>query len=71
MFELLKIPYVGTRVLGSSICMDKVYAKIIFDKANISQAEYVYIRKYKDKYIYIEEDFSEEIFNVLMELVKK
>ena len=41
MLELLKIPYVGTRILGSSICMDKVYAKIIFDKANIPQAEYV------------------------------
>ena len=46
MLELLKIPYVGTKVLGSSICMDKAYAKVIFDKANISQAEYIYIRKW-------------------------
>ena len=70
MFELLKIPYVGTRVLGSSVCMDKVYAKIIFDKANIPQAEYVYIRKNKNNYIYVDEDFSEEIYNVF-DIAKK
>lgn len=64
MFELLKIPYVGTRVLGSSVCMDKVYSKIIFEKAKLNQAKYVYIRKFEDKYIYINEDFSEEILNI-------
>ena len=64
MLELLKIPYVGTRILGSSICMDKVYAKIVFNKANIPQAEYVYIRKNKNNYTYIEEDFTEETYNI-------
>lgn len=64
MLELLKIPYVGSKVLGSCICMDKVYAKIIFEKANIPQAEYVYIRKNKENYIYIEKDFSEENYNI-------
>lgn len=64
MFELLKKPYVGTRVLGSSICMDKVYSKIIFEKAKLNQAKYVYIRKFEDKYIYVNEDFSEEILNI-------
>lgn len=64
MFELLKIPYVGTRVLGSSVCMDKVYSKIIFEKAKLNQAKYVYIRKFEDKYIYVNEDFSEEILNI-------
>lgn len=64
MFELLKIPYVGTRVLGSSICMDKVYSKIIFEKAKLNQAKYVYIRKFEDKYIYVNEDFSEEILDI-------
>ncbi len=61
MLELLDIPYVGSKVLGSSICMDKVYAKIIFDKANIEQTKYIYIRKYKEKYIYINETFEEKI----------
>lgn len=64
MLELLKLPYVGTKVLGSSICMDKVYAKIIFEKANILQANYVYIRRHLNKYIYIENDFTEEIMSL-------
>lgn len=64
MFELLKIPYVGTRVLGSSVCMDKVYSKIIFEKAKLNQAKYVYIRKFEDKYIYINEEFSEEVLDI-------
>ena len=64
MLELIKIPYVGAKVLSSSICMDKAYSKIIFDKANIPQAEYIYLRKYMDKYIYIEKDFSEEILTI-------
>lgn len=64
MFELLKIPYVGTRVLGSSVCMDKVYSKIIFEKAKLNQAKYVYIRKYNENYIYVNEDFTEEILNI-------
>lgn len=64
MLELLNIPYVGSKVLGSSICMDKVYAKIIFERANILQAKYIYIRKYKEKYIYINEDFEEKICKI-------
>ena len=64
MFELLKIPYVGTRVLGSSICMDKVYSKIIFEKAKLNQAKYIYIRRFEDKYIYVNEDFSEEVLDI-------
>ena len=64
MFELLKIPYVGTRVLGSSVCMDKVYIKIIFEKAKLNQAKYIYIRRFEDKYIYINEDFSEEVLDI-------
>lgn len=59
LFELLKKPYVGCKVMGSSIAMDKVYAKIIFDKAKIKQAKYEYIRKDKDEYIYIDKDFNE------------
>ncbi len=60
LFELLKIPYVGCRVLASSIAMDKVYAKIIFDKAGIKQANYEYIRKDNDDYIYIDKKFNEK-----------
>lgn len=64
MLELLNIPYVGSKVLGSSVCMDKVYAKVIFDKANLLQAKYIYIRKYKDSYIYVDENFNEKICKI-------
>lgn len=59
LLELLKIPYVGCKVLSSSIAMDKVYSKIVFEKANIKQAKFLYIRKDKDKYILIDEEFNE------------
>ena len=64
LFELSKIPYVGCKVLASSIGMDKAYTKIIFDKAGLNQANYEYIRKYKDKYIYVGKDFKEEILKL-------
>lgn len=74
LLELLKIPYVGTRVLGSSICMDKAYTKLIFEKAEIPQAEYVYIRKNVDDYIFIEKDFTEEkcdIYELIQKITEK
>ena len=52
LFELLKIPYVGCRVLASSVGMDKVYTKIVFEKAGLNQAPYEYVRKYT-RYIYL------------------
>lgn len=64
MLELLGIPYVGCKVLASSIAMDKVYTKIIFDRAGIKQANYVYIKKVKNKYIYINKNFNEEILEL-------
>lgn len=70
LMELLKIPYVGCKVLASSISMDKVYTKIIFEKAGLKQAPYVYIRKDNGKYRYIKNDFTEIICN-LEEVSKK
>jgi len=61
LLELLNIPYVGCKVLSSSICMDKVYTKVIFDKAGIEQAKSMYIKKYEDKYIYVDNNFNELI----------
>lgn len=64
MLELLKIPYVGCRVLGSSLCMDKVYAKIVFEKAGIPQADFVYIKaNHKEDnttFTYINKQFEEK-----------
>ena len=76
LLELLKIPYVGCGVLASSLGMDKVYTKIIFDKAKISQAKYIYIKKYQSKYIYINSELEEkdvtleEISNITKEKLK-
>ena len=64
LFELLKIPYVGCKVLASSVGMDKVYTKIIFDKAGLIQTPYEYVRKYKDNYIYIDKNFNENILSL-------
>lgn len=64
LFELLKIPYVGCKVLASTVGMDKVYTKVIFEKAGIKQANYVYIRKYNDKFIYVDKFFNEKIMTV-------
>lgn len=61
LFELLKVPYVGCKVLASSVSMDKVYTKIIFEKAGINQAKYIYVRENKGKYIYVDEKFNEKI----------
>lgn len=38
LLELAQIPYVGTGVLASALCMDKAYAKMIFKQAQIPQA---------------------------------
>ena len=64
MLEMLGIPYVGCKILASSIGLDKAYAKIIFEKAKIKQAKYEYIRKHEDKYIYVDKEFNEKILNI-------
>ena len=60
LFEILKKPYVGCGVLASSLGMDKAYTKVIFDKANICQAPYIYLKKYQNTYIYIDKEFNEK-----------
>lgn len=64
MLEMLKIPYVGCGVLASSVGMDKVYTKIIFEKAGIPEAPYIYIKKNENGYVIINENFDEEEFNI-------
>lgn len=64
LFELIKKPYVGCGVLASSVGMDKIYSKIVFSKAGLNQAKCIYIRKYNDKYIYINDEFDEKILDL-------
>ena len=70
LFELLQIPYVGCRVLASSVGMDKVYTKIILQKAGINIVKSCYIKKYNDNYIFVNEQFDEEKLGI-KELGKK
>ena len=60
LLELLRVPYVGCKVLASAIGMDKVYTKIIFEKAGLNQAKYKYIKKEGETYIYVDEYLREE-----------
>ena len=56
MLELLGVPYVGCKVLASSVCMDKVYTKYILKNAKITQAKFVYI---KNENTYVDDDLEE------------
>ena len=56
MLELLRIPYVGCKVLASSVCMDKVYTKYVLNQAKINMAKFVYI---KNENIYVDDDLEE------------
>lgn len=73
LFELVKKPYVGCKVLASSVGMDKVYTKIIFEKAGLKQAKYEYVKRYGEKYIYIDKQFNEKIVTLdeVVEIVAK
>lgn len=44
-FEMLNIPYVGSDVLASSLCMDKAITNQIFDQNEIPQAKYRVLKK--------------------------
>ena len=61
MLELLGIPYVGCGILSSSICMDKIYSKIIFDRCNIKNAKSINLRYISEnEYLYYDKNFSEK-----------
>ena len=45
MLELLGVPYVGSGVLASSLCMDKAMAKQVCAANDIPQAQYVAVRE--------------------------
>lgn len=77
LLELLKIPYVGCRVLSSSICMDKVYTKIVFEKAQILQADFIYIKAIQNQgstqFTYINKKFEEQKVSIpqIVEIIEK
>lgn len=70
LLELINKPYVGCGILGSGLGLDKAYTKIIFEKAGLKQAKYEYIRKYKEKYFYVDKEFNQELLDIDDILVK-
>ncbi len=58
LFELIKVPYVGCKVLSSSISMDKAYTKMIFDKAKLNQTKYIYLKYTNGNYTYIDDELN-------------
>ena len=70
LFKMINLAYVGCGILSSSIGMDKVYTKIIFERAKISQTKYEYIKANKNEYTYISSNFEEEKME-LINIVEK
>ena len=60
LFEYARVKYVGSKVLGSALAMDKAYAKIIFGKAGIRQTKHLYIKKCNEGYVYVDNNLNEE-----------
>lgn len=70
LFKMLNLPYVGCGILASSVGMDKVYAKVIFEKAGIPQTKHEYIKINNNHYTYVYPDFKEEEME-LINIVEK
>lgn len=64
LLELLNVKYVGCKVLASAVSMDKVYTKILFEKANIPQANYVYIKAFNNIYTVVDNQLNEQELNL-------
>jgi len=64
MLEMFKVPYVGCGVLASSVGMDKVYTKIVFEKAGIPQTPYIYVKRTDEEFVIINDNFEEEKFEL-------
>lgn len=60
LFELAGVPYVGCRVLGSSVSMDKIYTKKILETAHIPQVKSIYVKKrYDGQLVVVDKEFNE------------
>lgn len=60
LFEVIKKPYVGCGILASSIGLDKIYTKAIWEKAGLNQVKYEYVKKNGEFYTYIDKQFNEK-----------
>lgn len=60
LFELANVPYVGCRVLASSVSMDKIYTKKVLETVGIPQVKSLYMKKrYDGKLVIVDSYFNE------------
>ena len=64
LIQSINKPYVGCGILASCLGLDKAYTKIIFEKAGIKQAKYEFIRKYGDRYYYVDKNMNQELLDI-------
>lgn len=58
MLEIIGVSYVGCKTLSSAICMDKVITKKLLEKANISVAKYIFIKKINDNFYWVQDNYD-------------
>ena len=58
MLEIIGVSYVGCKTLSSAICMDKVITKKLLEKANISVAKDMFIKKLNDNFYWVQDNYD-------------
>lgn len=58
MLEIIGVSYVGCKTLSSALCMDKVITKKLLEKANISVAKYMFIKKINDNFYWVQDNYD-------------
>lgn len=58
MLEIIGVSYVGCKTLSSAICMDKVITKKLLEKANISVAKYMFIKKLNENFYWVQDNYD-------------
>ena len=63
--EALNIPFTGSKTMASSLAMDKIRTKQIFEARNLPVTKYIYIqaKDYKEEYVF---DFLELVKKVIV-----
>ena len=60
--KILGVPFVGSSVLGSAVCMDKDFSKRLFLQAGIPVAKYLVCYDEKIKFLEVKKELGEVVF---------